>query len=168
MINKKSLWFLTLFSLILVLSIYYITMPNELLLTNNSNYQKEEKAKEEVDATIEESDTLSAMRVTLDEERQKEIDKLQKEMEDKEITSEEKNNNYEQIKYLTELSSKEEDLENKIKKEFKITCFIKIENDNISVTTDSKEDSPTLANNIMRSIQEEYDTKKYITVTFNS
>ena len=35
MINKKNLWFLTLFSLILVLSIYYITMPNELLITNN-------------------------------------------------------------------------------------------------------------------------------------
>lgn len=166
MINKKSLWFLTLFSLILVLSIYYITMPNELLLTNNSNYQKEEQ--EKTDATIEESDTLSAMRVTLDEERQQEIDKLQKEMESKDITSEEKNNNYEQIKYLTELSSKEEDLENKIKKNFKITCFIKIDNDNISVTTDSKEDSPTLANNIMRSIQEEYDEQKYITVTFNS
>ncbi|MGN0973822.1 MAG: SpoIIIAH-like family protein [Bacilli bacterium] len=166
MINKKSLWFLTLFSLILVLSIYYITMPNELLLTNNSNYQNEEQ--EETDATIEESDTLSAMRVTLDEERQQEIDKLQKEMESKNITSEEKNNNYEQIKYLTELSSKEEDLENKIKKNFKITCFIKIDNDNISVTTNSKEDSPTLANNIMRAIQEEYDEQKYITVTFNS
>ena len=164
MINKKSLWFLTLFSLILVLSIYYITMPNELLLTNNSNYQKEEKT----NATIEESDTLSAMRVNLDEERQKEIDKLQKEMEDKNITSEEKNNHYEKIKYLTELSSKEEDLEQKIKKQFKITCFIKIDGDNISVTTNEKEDSPTLANNIMRAIQEEYENKVYITVTFNS
>ena len=29
MINKQSLWFLTLFSLILVLSVYYITMPDE-------------------------------------------------------------------------------------------------------------------------------------------
>ena len=38
MINKKNLWFLTLFSLILVLSVYYITMPSELLMTNNSNY----------------------------------------------------------------------------------------------------------------------------------
>ena len=164
MINKKSLWFLTLFSLILVLSIYYITMPNELLLTNNSNYQKTEKT----NATIEENDTLSAMRVTLDEERQKEIDKLQKEMEKKDITSEDKNNNYEKIKYLTELSSKEENLEQKLKKEFKITCFVKIDNDNISVTTNEKEDSPTLANNIMRSIQEEYENKVYITVTFNS
>lgn len=31
MINKQSLWFLTLFSLILVLSVYYITMPTEIL-----------------------------------------------------------------------------------------------------------------------------------------
>ena len=30
MINKKNLWFLTLFSLVLVLSIYYVTMPNEI------------------------------------------------------------------------------------------------------------------------------------------
>ena len=37
MINKKSLWFLTLFSLILVLSVYYITMPSELLLTSNNS-----------------------------------------------------------------------------------------------------------------------------------
>ena len=43
MINKKSLWFLTLFSLILVLSIYYITMPSELLLTTNKENIKEEK-----------------------------------------------------------------------------------------------------------------------------
>ena len=35
MINKKNLWFLTLFSLVLVLSVYYITMPSELLITNN-------------------------------------------------------------------------------------------------------------------------------------
>ena len=47
MINKKNLWFLTLFSLILVLSVYYITMPSELLLTNNSDYIPKETSKEE-------------------------------------------------------------------------------------------------------------------------
>ena len=34
MINKKNLWFLTLFSLVLVLSIYYVTMPNEIFDKN--------------------------------------------------------------------------------------------------------------------------------------
>ena len=32
MINKQNLWFLTLFSLILVLSVYYVNIPNEILL----------------------------------------------------------------------------------------------------------------------------------------
>ena len=27
MINKQSMWFLTLFSLVLVLGVYYVTMP---------------------------------------------------------------------------------------------------------------------------------------------
>ena len=43
MINKKSLWFVTLFSLILVLSVYYITMPSELL---NAPTIKEEPKEE--------------------------------------------------------------------------------------------------------------------------
>ena len=33
MVNKQGLWFLTLTSLALVLSVYYITMPNELLIS---------------------------------------------------------------------------------------------------------------------------------------
>ena len=62
MINKQSLWFLTLFSLILVLSVYYITMPNELLLTNNSDYTEKtngevEDEKTNAEVTITESET---------------------------------------------------------------------------------------------------------------
>ena len=41
MINKQSVWFVTLFSLILVLSIYYVTMKDSslaaILENNNSN-----------------------------------------------------------------------------------------------------------------------------------
>ena len=37
MINKQKLWFLTLFSLILVLSVYYITMPDNLLKSEVSD-----------------------------------------------------------------------------------------------------------------------------------
>ncbi len=163
MINKKSLWFLTLFSLILVLSIYYITMPNELLLSNNSNYNEEE---DETKVVVEESETLTAMRVTLDEERQSEIETLQKQLEGNELTAEEKNNAYEQIKYLTQLSSTEENLESILKKNYNIACFVKVDNNNISVTSTEKEHDTTLANNIMRTIQEQYEDKVYITVTF--
>ena len=46
MINKKNIWFLTLFSLILVLSVYYITMPSELLLTNFTGKELERKIRQ--------------------------------------------------------------------------------------------------------------------------
>ena len=74
MIKKENLWFLTLFSLILVLSVYYITMPNELLLTNNNKSTNEKTASvnKEQDATkvtVEESELLVAMRVSLNDER---------------------------------------------------------------------------------------------------
>ena len=50
MINKQGLWFLTLFSLILVLSVYYITMPNEIF---KSEEIKEEAEKDDSSKTKE-------------------------------------------------------------------------------------------------------------------
>ena len=103
MINKQNLWFLTLFSLILVLSVYYITMPNDLLIASNSTETKEENktTTEESDKdAISEVDDLTALRVNLDEERDKEKAELKKEMTNEEATTDEKNNAYEQLKYL--------------------------------------------------------------------
>ena len=58
MINKKNLWFLTLFSLILVLSVYYVTMPTELLITNNSNFVTKDTSEEDTKVSIEENEVI--------------------------------------------------------------------------------------------------------------
>ena len=85
MINKQNLWFLTLFSLILVLSVYYITMPNDLLIASSSTETKEEAKKEDNNTNttdentiseVDEADSLTALRVRLDEERDKEKEEL--------------------------------------------------------------------------------------------
>ena len=73
MINKQNLWFLTLFSLILVLSVYYITMPNDLLVSKESNnvVSKSKKSSDDkTKTTVEETNSLVALRVSLEEERQ--------------------------------------------------------------------------------------------------
>ena len=62
MINKKSIWFLTLFSLILVLSVYYITMPSELLLNTNANYNKDKEPTVEI-KEMSEADILNSISV---------------------------------------------------------------------------------------------------------
>lgn len=168
MINKKSLWFLTLFSLILVLSIYYITMPSELLLTTGTNIKNEKEETESKEATIkiEESDLLVALRVESDEEMTKEIDELQQVLNNSDSSTEEKNKAYEKIKDLNSIRGEEEKLETQIKDEHKLNSFIKIKGNNISVIIKSKEHSNNIANNIMRTIQSNYENQKYITVKF--
>ena len=81
-------------------------------------------------------------------------------------TTEEKNNAYEQLKYLNEVEGLEEKLEKKVKEKYKLSCFIKIDNSEIKVVAVSKKHDTTLANNIMRLIQEEFKQKKNITVKF--
>ena len=169
MINKQNLWFLTLFSLILVLSVYYITMPNDLLIASNSTETKEENktTTEESDKdAISEVDDLTALRVNLDEERDKEKAELKKEMTNEEATADEKNNAYEQLKYLSVIEGEEEKLEKLIKKEHNLNSFVKVDSNTITVVAAKKKHDVTLANNIMRTIQSEYDTKKTITVKF--
>ncbi len=176
MVNKQGLWFLTLTSLALVLSVYYITMPNELLLTNNSSYvNKEEKKNEEtkeVDAqnntVIEESDLITSMRVELDQERALQLEELKEKLSDTNLTVDEKNEVYEDLRQISEISSQEETLEKKIKNEFKLNGFVKIKDDMIDVVIDSSNHDKSLAVNIMKSLQEEFTDKMYISVSFKS
>ena len=90
MINKKNLWFLTLFSLILVLSVYYITMPSELLLTENTDTTKTA----EVNAEIEESDVITTLKVEAEEELQEALDALKLVLNDTKSSVDEKNKYY--------------------------------------------------------------------------
>ena len=162
MVNKKGVWFLTLFSLILVLSVYYITMPTELLITN----KVEENAKPTV--KTDESSILVALRVESNEEVEKEMDSLKKIISDSKSSIEDKNAAFEKMKELNTNRSKEEILEEKIKTTYKLESFIKIDSKLVSVTVKSNKHDKELANNIMRAIQEEFKEKIKITVKFES
>lgn len=168
MINKKSLWFLTLFSLILVLSIYYITMPSELLLTTNSNKISESKKNDTPTVSTEKSDILVALRVESDESMSKEIESLKEVITNSESSIEDKNKAYDKIKELNDMRGEEEKLEEQIKSAYSLDSYVKIKENEINVTINSDKHDEKLANNIMRTIQENYNESKYITVKFQN
>ena len=167
MVNKKNLWFLTLFSLILVLSVYYITMPSELLLTNNSSYLKDtNEESEKTSVTIEESEVLTALRVTSDENLEKEIDSLKSTLNNKNSTTEEKNKAFEKMKNLNENKAKELEIEKTIEETHKLKSFVKITNSSVKVTIDSDKHDTELANKIMRTVQDNFENKVIVTIEF--
>ena len=165
MINKKNLWFLTLFCLILVLSVYYITMPSELLMTTNSDYT-EEVVKQEPTVDIEESSILTALRIESEEQVSSELEELQSVLVNADASPEEKNMAYERIKNINNTRTEEEKLEKIINDEFNLKSFIKINGNQIRVVISSEKHDKELANNIIRKIQENYEQNKYISVKF--
>lgn len=167
MINKQKLWFLTLFSLILVLSIYYITMPKEVFESKKENEVNKENDNK-VNIEISDSSSLDVLRVSDDEARLKEIDDLRIVLTNVDSSIDEKNKAYEKLKLIEQNKGKEESLEDKIKSEFNLNSYVKINNNQIKITVVESKHNYELANNIIRSIQEEYNEKMYITVKFQS
>ena len=164
MINKQNLWFVTLFSLILILGIYYVSIDDEVasvLKMEEGNINKEV-------IEITESDILVALEVENEEEKQALMEEYQNILLDTNTTIKEKNEAYENIQKLNEDSSDEGKIKDKINKQFNLKAFVKINGNNISIVIASNKHDNTLANSIIRSVQELYNEEKYITIKFNS
>ena len=160
--NKQKLYFISLFSIILILCIYYISIPNNLLDNIEPTISSDSE-------TIEVTNTnnLVGLRIENDEMVLSQIEDLQNTIVNKDKTTEEKNLAYEQLKTINKNKGKQEEIENIIKNEFKFDSFVKIDNDQINIVISSKEHNKELANNIIKKVQSLFDAKKYITVKFN-
>ena len=95
MIRKQNLWFLTLFSLVLVMGVYYITMPSDIVVNMEE---------ENITPTIEiiENDYLTALKQEKEEDRKNKKREYEQTLNSVVTTSEEKNNAYLGIKELNE------------------------------------------------------------------
>lgn len=163
MINKQNLWFVTLFSLILILGIYYVSIDDDVTQV----LKNEEKVKEKDVIEINESDLLVALEVENEEELQALMEEYQDILLSTSSTVQEKNDAYDGIQKLNDSKKEEEKIKNIIKEKFKFDSFIKIKDNTISIVISNKDHTNELANNIMRSVQELYQEEKYITVKFN-
>lgn len=167
MVNKKNLWFLTLFSLILVLSVYYVTMPQEMLLANNSNFLTTE-TNNDVKVSAEEDEMITALKVADNDDYLEELDTLKLVLMDNKSSIEEKNSAFDKMKDLNNNKTKEEELEKIISDTYNLKSFIKIKNNQVKVVLSSKTHDTSLANKIMNTIQDKFDNKMYVTVQFSS
>lgn len=166
MINKQSVWFVTLFSLILVLSIYYITMKDSSLesILNGTN----EDTSSPVSVEVKESSLLVSLRVEEEQAVLEEMQNYQDVLLDNSTTTEEKNAAYNNLMALQTKKSDEEKIEKTIKETYNLECFAKIKEDTISIVVGNSEHSSTTANNIIRTVQSLFNEEKYITVKFQN
>ncbi|MCI6627204.1 MAG: SpoIIIAH-like family protein [Tenericutes bacterium] len=160
MINKQKLWFLTLFSLILVLSVYYVTMPSNLLSVSD--------IKEDTTPTINMEDTniLDVLKEENNERVAKEIESLRKIVVDVETNIDDKNIAYEKIQKLEENKGKEEKIGSLIKEKLGFDTYVEIKNAKVNVVVSNKEHSYKIANDIIKLVSSSFDSDKSVTVKF--
>ena len=162
MINKQSIWFTFLFSIILVLSIFYISMNesdlSEFIITDDT---------EDTSLVVNESTELVALRIQSDEEVTETINELQDIILNETADMQAKSDAYDELLTITNNKSMEEKLEKIVLNEFKFESFIKINGNNVTIVVDSSEHDYKLANDIISRMADEFTADKYITVKFN-
>ena len=140
-------------------------MQTELLMTNNSE-NIDSSTENVIKTDIEELSVIEALKTEDNTNTLESINKLKETITDEESTTEDKNKAFDAIKTLNQVSSKEELLEEKIKTTHDLDSFVKIDGDQIRVVINSDDHSNTIANNIMRTVQNNFDTKQYISIQF--
>ncbi len=161
MINKQNLWFITLFALILILGIYYISLPDNSLPTFSSTENNLDNA-----IKVTDSDVIIALKVEEEEKILKEMENAQKILLDSSSTTEQKNIAYESLQELNSKKGKIIEIEKLIKEKFNLDSCVKIEGNKINITLSSKNQDAEFANNVIKSVQSLYTEQMYITVKF--
>lgn len=161
MINKQNLWFITLFSLILILGIYYVSAPDNALGAFAGNTVDDLSAVE-----VKNNDVLVALKIESEEEILAKMEEAQSVLLDSSATAAAKNEAYETLQVLNSQKGKCEEIEKKIKEKFNLDSCAKIDGNKISITVSGKDEGTTLANNIIKEVQGLYETNMYITVKF--
>lgn len=167
--KRETIWFGTLFILLVALSILYVVIPTDQTFQVPTSTKTDDPVIEEVSGevvTVMESDAITAMQVARDEELDALIATANETINNPESSTEDKNNAYEEMKGITDTKSLEDELEKLIQDTYQVANFIKVSTDRIEVVVATTNYDATLANNIMRTIQERFDKHMYITVKF--
>ncbi|KAA0549466.1 SpoIIIAH-like family protein [Bacillus sp. BGMRC 2118] len=187
LLKKQTVWLLTMLSLVVVLSVYYVTSPenktDNLAFVENdkettAKETKAEEAKtEEAKATesgveeaedgtvissIQSDELFATLRLEMDEQRSKLIEQLQTTMAATDISAEEKSKAYDQMIEVQAASSKERVLETLIlaeSKEYK-DVLVRADGEKVKIVVRSEKHSAKEANKIIQLVREELGAKQ--------
>ena len=161
MINKQNLWVITLFSLIVVLSIYYINLPEQSSLSMVSTTANLSDVIE-----INEADVLIALKVEEEEKLLGEIETAQHLLLDESSSIEQRNNAYQTIQNVNTKKSQMQKIEKLLKDKYKLDACVKINDNTIGIIISGNDLGVDMVNKIINDVQSLYVETKYITVKF--
>ncbi|RPF55662.1 SpoIIIAH-like family protein [Aquisalibacillus elongatus] len=169
-LKKQTVWLITMLSLLIVLSVYYMTAPDDMAVVDQDDEQQDENNGEEngeggtesegtnVDVSGMTVDELfTTTRLEQDETRSQQIEQWEDVIASANASSEEKNEAKEQINEILTVSQKEAVLENTIRydKDYR-DVLVQKDEDDVRITVITDELSKTEANELMQMARDEF------------
>src|SRR3954468_18165966 len=174
LLKKQTVWLLTMLSLVVVLSVYYLTSPeqkqNELAAVEEEKTaeteQMEEQTAEDPIANGAEEDAqiitnaagdeaFETLRMQLEDERSQMKEDLTKTIGSTELPVEERSEAKEQMDELNEIAQKEALLETLIKAMNYQDVLVRADGEQVNITVKAEKQSTTEANKIIQTVRSE-------------
>ncbi|MBO8176750.1 SpoIIIAH-like family protein [Aeribacillus pallidus] len=174
LLKKQTVWLLTMLSLVVVLSVYYITTPNP---QSNMTTVSDDPSSDVTDVSDQDAEVITnaagdevfeALRLDLQDKRNELREELTMIVASDDVSAEEKNKAYEQMQQLNEMAQKELILETLIKSMNYEDALVRVEGNKVHITVKAKESSKEAANEILRLVQSELGNLQVASVQFQS
>ncbi|CAH0226137.1 SpoIIIAH-like family protein [Peribacillus sp. Bi134] len=192
LLKKQTVWLLTMLSLVVVLSVYYLTAPEENAadMTSTEQMEKEEnktesktenkadtkgetkseketsKNTEGSSVTIASGDEFESLRMQIEDERAKLNEELTAKMGNTELSAEERDEAYAKIEQLSETKVKENIIENLIVAMDYNAALVRVDGTDVKVSVKADKQTKTEANNIIRLVRKEVSDAQNVVVDF--
>ncbi|OQM45271.1 stage III sporulation protein AH [Anoxybacillus sp. UARK-01] len=190
MLKKQTVWLLTMLSLVVVLSVYYVTAPKDMndsvAFTDEQNQtnqtEKTASTKERANVAVDEAeakdekvtssatsddDVFTALRLQIEDERSRQRDQLNTIVTSSNTTPEQKNDAYEKMQQLQTIANKEATLETLIKSKGGYEdVLVRADGDTVRVMVKAKQSSTKAANEIIQLVKSEMKDMQDIAVEF--
>lgn len=167
MVKKQTIWLLTMLSLVVVLSVYYVqTPPGPKSSQVNVEHNKESKPKSSSEVVSGTDDLFTKLRLEVEDKRSEEKSVLQDKLALTTISAKEKNVVLDEMAAITDMTTKEILLETMIKTEKDFSdAFVQAEGNEVQITVVAKEHNTNLANKVIQMAKLELGMKN-VAVTF--
>ncbi|MFB3165997.1 stage III sporulation protein AH [Bacillus niacini] len=181
LLKKQTVWLLTMLSLVVVLSVYYITSPeqksNELAAVKQEEKADQKEKETKTDSEAKEGDTVisqvagdeefEALRLKLQDDRSELKEQLNAVVATTDLPAAERSEAVDQMKKLNEIAQKEEMLETLIKAMDYEDALVRADGATVKIIVKSKkESSKSEANAIIQMVKKEIGETNFVAVEF--
>jgi stage III sporulation protein AH len=180
LLKKQTVWLLTMLSLVVVLSVYYITSPEQkskdlAVVEQKAKNQVKQQTKTQTNAKDGQKvvsqaagdNAFEELRMDLEDQRSQQREELTNELAATNLPADERSKIKDQMDKLNETAQKEEILETLIKTMGYEDALVRADGENVRVTVKSKKKlSASEANKIIQEVKKEIGETNFVAVEF--